>query len=143
YGKPWIFLLKQLLWVGLGVAGVFVVLQVDYRRLRQPASIFTALFLVSSLLVGVLFMEASRNTHRWLKLGSFSLQPSEFSKLVLILFLAYFLERQQKRFAASSSKTRAAKDAKSMAGVCDGTTSRSSNRPISARTSMFWQSTRR
>ena len=96
YGKPWIFLLKQLLWVGFGVAGVFVVLQVDYRRLRQPASIFTALFLVSSMLVGVLFMEVSRNTHRWLKLGSFSLQPSEFSKLVLILFLAYFLERQQK-----------------------------------------------
>lgn len=95
YGRPWMFLLKQLLWVTIGLAGLFALLQLDYRKLRLPAPIFTAVFSISVLLVTVLFMDASRNTHRWLKLDSFSIQPSEFSKLVLILFLAYFLERQR------------------------------------------------
>ena len=96
YGQPWTFLLKQAVWVAVGIGGVFAMLQLDYRKLREPAPIFTALFLVSLLLVAVLVLDPSRNTHRWLKFGSFSVQPSEFAKLVLILFLAYFLERKRR-----------------------------------------------
>ena len=44
------------------------------------------------LLVLVLFTDRSHNTHRWLHLGAASFQPSELSKLVLVIFLAYFLD---------------------------------------------------
>src|SRR5207237_5032568 len=46
----------------------------------------------SLLLVAVFFLDRSHNTHRWLRLGALSVQPSELAKPVLILFLAYFLE---------------------------------------------------
>jgi len=46
------------------------------------------------LLVGVLFADRSHNTRRWLHLGPAGLQPSELSKIVLVLFLAYFLEQR-------------------------------------------------
>ena len=96
YGRPWIFLVKQMVWVGLGLACLFALLRIDYRKLRRPAPIFSALFVISAMLVAVLFLDPSRNTHRWLKAGGFSVQPSEFAKLGLILFLAYFLDRQSR-----------------------------------------------
>ncbi len=95
FGEPARFLLRQLAWLGLGLLGLFVVTQVNYRRLCQPDLVFTAVFVVVALLVAVLFLEPARQTHRWIRWGSFSVQPSELAKLVLILFLAYFLERRR------------------------------------------------
>jgi cell division protein FtsW len=48
--------------------------------------------LTTLLLISVFFLDRSHNTHRWIRWGGFSLQPSELAKPVLILFLAYFLE---------------------------------------------------
>lgn len=94
-GNPYYFLLRQLLWVALGVAALFGILQLDYRRWRHPGAIFTALFVVIALLVAVLFLDPSRSVHRWIRFGALSFQPSELAKLVLVLFLAYFLERRR------------------------------------------------
>jgi cell division protein FtsW len=47
-------------------------------------------------LISVFFLDRSHNTHRWIHLGGFSLQPSELAKPALILFLAYFLESRTK-----------------------------------------------
>lgn len=94
-GHPATFLLRQLVWVAMGVGALFLVLPLDHRRLCQPAVVFPALFVVVALLVTVLFLDPSRGTHRWIRLGMFSVQPSELAKLVLVLFLAYFLERRR------------------------------------------------
>lgn len=95
FGHPTMFLLRQLAWVGLGLVGLFAVAQLDYRRLCQPTLVFTAVCLVVVLLVAVLFLDTSRSTHRWIRWGPLSVQPSELAKLALILFLAYFLERRR------------------------------------------------
>ncbi len=92
---PATFLLKQVIWLGLGLGGLYLVLQLDYRELCKPPVVFPALFVVLGLLVLVLFLDPSRSTHRWIRWGMLSLQPSEFAKLVLILFLGYFLERRR------------------------------------------------
>src|SRR6185312_3086610 len=47
-------------------------------------------------LIAVFFLDRSHNTHRWIHLAGFSLQPSELAKPALILFLAYFLESRTK-----------------------------------------------
>jgi len=44
--------------------------------------------------VAVLFAPRTHNTHRWLHLGPASLQPSEFAKLIIVIFMAYFLEQR-------------------------------------------------
>ncbi len=72
--------------------------------------VFTFLGITSLLLIAVFLFRDSHNTHRWIKFGGFSFQPSEVAKPALILYLAYFLEialaadhRRQERAASGSS----------------------------------------
>jgi cell division protein FtsW len=92
YGNGYTFLLRQLLWVALGIAGMFALMNTDYRRFRQPRVIFSALSVTLVLLIAVLFLDRSHATHRWIRVGQLSLQPSELAKLVVIFYLAWFLE---------------------------------------------------
>ena len=91
FGDPNYFSFKQLIFAALGLAVMFVVMKVDYHRYRHPAIVFSALAIVVALLVVVFFLPATANTHRWIQLAGFSIQPSELSKLALICFLAYCL----------------------------------------------------
>src|ERR1700686_1911086 len=67
YGNGYHFLLRQLLWLVVGIAGMFAMMNVDYRRLREPRFIFAVLFVVMALLVGVFFLDKSHATHRWIR----------------------------------------------------------------------------
>ncbi len=99
YGNAYKFIAQQLVWLALGLAGMFRLMNVDYHKLRQPSVIFTALFVVLLLLVAVFFLDKSHATHRWLRFGSTGKklgQPSELAKLAVILYLAWFLERRRK-----------------------------------------------
>ncbi len=92
FGSPYAFLLKQLIWASAGIVAMVVAMQVDYRRYKNPALVFSFLGITTLLLISVFFLDRSHNTHRWIHAGGFSFQPSELAKPVLILFLAYFLE---------------------------------------------------
>jgi cell division protein FtsW len=96
YGNGSHFLLRQLLWLALGLGGMMAVMNMDYRKLRRPEVIFTALFGVLVMLVGAFFLDKSHATHRWIRLGPASLQPSELAKLAVIFYLAWFLERRMR-----------------------------------------------
>ncbi len=95
FGDPNYFSFKQLIFAALGLAVMFVVMKVDYHKYKQPVVVFSALAIVVALLVVVFFLAAAANTHRWIQLAGFSIQPSELSKLALIFFLAYFLEKRK------------------------------------------------
>lgn len=95
YGNGYHFLWRQLLWLAFGLAGMFVMMNFDYRRLRQPRFVFTLLSVVLLLLTGLFFLHKSHDTYRWIRLGPASLQPSELAKLAVILFLAWFLARRR------------------------------------------------
>jgi len=106
YGNPYFFLLRQLMWVALGIAGMFWLMKADYRKLRQPRVIFTALSITLLLLLVVFFLDRSHATHRWIRMGPLSFQPSEFAKLVAIFYLAWFLElRRRPRGAGVNNLT--------------------------------------
>ncbi len=92
HGSAYYFFVRQLLWIALGIAGMFALMKMDYRKLREPRVIFTALAVTLVLLIAVLFLDRSHETHRWVRMGPLSLQPSEFTKLVVIFYLAWFLE---------------------------------------------------
>jgi cell division protein FtsW len=92
FGSSYYFLLRQLAWAAAGLAAMVVAMHVDYRWLARPLLVFPALALQLFLLVVVLFADRSHNTHRWLHLGPANFQPSELSKIVLVVFLAYFLD---------------------------------------------------
>jgi cell division protein FtsW len=96
YGNAYGFFVRQLGVLVVGVAGMIALARLDYHKLRQPAVIFTSLGVILLLLIAVLFFDRSHSTHRWLRFGPASLQPSEFAKLTVILYLAWFLEMRQK-----------------------------------------------
>jgi len=91
--EPYYFCLRQ---IGFAIASFLILMyfkRMDYRRLNTPAWAFSGLGVVLGLLVFVYF--ADPRTHRWFKIpGVGSMQPSEFAKPALILFLAYFIARR-------------------------------------------------
>jgi cell division protein FtsW len=95
FGDPNFFSFKQLISATLGLAVMFVIMKVDYHIYRQPVVVFSALAVVVALLVLVFFLAAAANTHRWIQLSGFSVQPSELAKLALIFFLASLLEKRK------------------------------------------------
>ncbi|HKW75906.1 MAG TPA: putative lipid II flippase FtsW [Terriglobales bacterium] len=96
FGSPYHFLLRQLGWAVAGLAAMALLMNSDYRRLKNPAVVFSFLGLTTLLLLAVFFLDRSHNTHRWIRMGAMSFQPSELAKPALILFLAFFLERRLK-----------------------------------------------
>jgi cell division protein FtsW len=92
YGSPYIFLIRQLIFLVIGIAGMFAVMNLDYRRLLQPKTALTALSFTILLLLLVFLFDRSHATHRWIRIGPAGIQPSEFAKLTVILYLAWFLE---------------------------------------------------
>ena len=97
FGSGYHFLLHQFVWLVLGIGGMMLMMNVDYRNIRRPEVIFTGLFVVLVMLVGAFFLDKSHATHRWIRLGPASLQPSELAKLAVIFYLAWFLERRRGR----------------------------------------------
>ena len=84
-GSIW---LKQLIYAGIGIIFYFVTALFNYRKLiRWSGWIYSlALFL---LILVFLFPEVN-GAHRWISLKGFTIQPSEFSKLAVIIMLSAF-----------------------------------------------------
>ncbi len=85
------FALRQLGWALGSFAVLMFCKKRDYRVMRSPQFAFGALGVVLTLLIAVYFVDG--HTHRWFRFPLGSIQPSEFAKPALVLFLAYFLTR--------------------------------------------------
>lgn len=81
---------RQLAWIAIGSAVLFAALTFDYHALDRYAYAVYAMALVLLLLVPF-FGTAGGGARRWLSLGLFSLQPSELTKLALVVVLASHL----------------------------------------------------
>jgi rod shape determining protein RodA len=79
--------LKQLAFIGLGTLALLVMALVDYRRLADRAML---LYIASAVLLLYMlrFAPVKAGTQRWLVLGGFQLQPSEFVKIAAAIFVA-------------------------------------------------------
>jgi cell division protein FtsW len=99
YGRSYIFLLRQSAWLLLGLFGMFALMRTDYRKLREPAVVYTAVCVVLLMLIGTFFLDKSHATHRWIKFGPLGIQPSELAKLAIILYLAWFLDLKRRHAA--------------------------------------------
>jgi cell division protein FtsW len=96
FGAGYIFLLRQFVYIVLGIAGMFAMMNTDYRKLRQPRVVFHRTRPhFRHCWSAVYFLDRSHATHRWFRLVPFSFQPSEMAKLALIVFLAWFLESRR------------------------------------------------
>jgi cell division protein FtsW len=97
HGNAYHFLIRQALWACVGLVAMGAAMRIDYRRLRQPSLVYAAVIATTALLILVLFLRPVNEAHRWIRLGALSFQPAELAKPVVILFLAYHLERKGDR----------------------------------------------
>ena len=96
YGHSYYFVLRQVVWLLVGLVGMFALMKLDYHKLREPAVVYTAICAVLVMLVLALLMSKSHATHRWIRFGPIGIQPSELAKLGAILYLAWFLDLRRR-----------------------------------------------
>jgi rod shape determining protein RodA len=85
--------LKQIYWFLIGFAVLLLATTFNYyvlERLAYPAYFFTVALLALVLFVG----RVTSGSQRWLALGPISFQPSELSKIVMVLVLAKFFSER-------------------------------------------------
>ncbi|WCF10057.1 stage V sporulation protein E [Paenibacillus thiaminolyticus] len=96
YGDSFYFVKRQLLFAVLGLAAMFVTMNTDYRIWSRYAKV--GLLICFGLLIIVLIPgigDVRGGARSWLGIGSFGIQPSEFMKLGMIIFLAKTLSDEQ------------------------------------------------
>lgn len=86
---------KQLQRFVIGWAVFFLFTTIDYNKLREWAWILYVVMVLS--LLGLFFVPAIQNVHRWYRLPFIgaSIQPSEYAKLIVVISLSWFLERNR------------------------------------------------
>ena len=86
---------RQLLFDVIGIAGMLFLAKfftkITNTKIFKPLYI---LWFCWGLLVWALFSPEAAHTHRWINLGFFNLQPSEFAKVALIIYLASFFSKR-------------------------------------------------
>lgn len=96
FNDKFYFFKQQLSWAFIGLIAMFVVSQINYKifeKLAIPAFAISVIFLVAVLLssIGSKFLGA----RRWIYIGPISIQPAEFVKLSLAIYLAKVAEKDK------------------------------------------------
>jgi cell division protein FtsW len=89
FGSSWHFFYRQLAWMAVAIAAMMLLKRTHYRNLHSPTVAFAAIGIAMMLLLIVYFVDADH--HRWIRMGPLGIQPSEFAKPALVVFLAFFV----------------------------------------------------
>ena len=96
FADAFYYLKKQAFAVLLGIAAMFIVADIDYHlwgKLAIPAYLGAVLLSIAVLFIG----DEYNGSKRWLSLGPFSFQPSEYAKIAVIIFLSYLVTKNVKQ----------------------------------------------
>jgi cell division protein FtsW len=87
---------RQLMWIAVGLVLLLAVRRFDYRRLKTfswPIYFISLAGLVAVLAVGV----GKWGAQRWLAVGGYTIQPSEYAKLACVMVTAFMLTQLKRR----------------------------------------------
>lgn len=98
--SPYAVFTKQAIWAGLGLIGMVAATKLPYtiwRPITIPLGLFGLAAMVGPFVPGVgVTINGARS---WVRIGGFSVQPSEFLKLILIVVAADMLARREREMA--------------------------------------------
>ena len=91
------YLKKHLIFMGIGGVLMLVATFIPYNFYKK-GGVFAAYGVAVLLLLAVLVVgTAEGEAKRWIYIGSFSIQPSEIMKVALVLMLAWYIDKYQKK----------------------------------------------
>lgn len=105
---PLDLLKREVVWVSAGLAAMLAAMRIHPRRWAAWCRFLLPLFLVLLMVVLVPIpglTETLGGARRWFGHGSFTIQPSEFMKVILVIFLANLLDRRAQKLAHFWSAT--------------------------------------
>ncbi|GAB4072367.1 stage V sporulation protein E [Barrientosiimonas marina] len=97
FDDPYFYLKRQLLFSAVGIIGMFVFMMIPYSTWKKYSSVILLvcfILLLAVLIPGIGMIRGGARS--WIGVGAFSIQPAEFMKLGLIIYLAVFLSSRQK-----------------------------------------------
>ncbi len=86
---------KQFGFTVIGLLAMYLISRIDYKIYQNPVVVYGLLGVTVVLLLAVFGFPAVNGARRWLRFGGMSIQPSEIAKIVLPIFLAYFLTKNE------------------------------------------------
>lgn len=94
FNNKYHFLLRQLLWGAVGIISMFVFSNIDYRRIAASSPI---LMVISTIMLALVLIPGIgtviNDSRRWFDLKFTTFQPSEFTKIAMILFFSFSLSK--------------------------------------------------
>lgn len=98
YGDLFYFFRRQLIFIVSGFFLMFIFSHIDYRRyLRHSRKLVLFSLILLLLVLFPVFGETVHGSRRWLNLGFFNFQPSEFTKLAVVIYLSSYICRKERR----------------------------------------------
>ncbi|MGB9826492.1 MAG: FtsW/RodA/SpoVE family cell cycle protein, partial [Desulfofundulus sp.] len=90
------YVVRQLAWIIIGLLFMAAIMYIPYEDICKHAR---GLYILNLIMLGaVIFIgREALGAQRWISIGPFSFQPSEFSKLIMIITLASFLSAREGR----------------------------------------------
>jgi len=87
---------KQFAFTIVGLTIMYAASKVDYRKYQDARVVYGIFIFTVVCLIAVFAFPSINGATRWIRLGSFSIQPSELAKFTLPIFLAFFLTKHEK-----------------------------------------------
>lgn len=95
------YLKRQLVWLAVGLCGAYALYRIDYHRLKSLAPYLLVFAIFALVLVFVPHVGLGVNGgRRWIGTSAISVEPSEFAKLALVIYLAAILSARGERITS-------------------------------------------
>ena len=86
---------KQLIWLCISIVIMLVTIIVDYESIAKISPILYGIIILS--LIAVLFTKSVNGARSWFNIGSVSVQPSEFAKIIVVIMFSFIIAKIQEK----------------------------------------------
>lgn len=98
WGDSFYFIKRQIVYMSVGIAAMVVMMNVDYRKLGKisPVLLIVSILLLFIVMIPGIGIELNE-ARRWLGFGGLTIQPTELTKLAMIIFVSHSIYKRRNK----------------------------------------------